>query len=343
MASATVKQIVKKIRTDDQDGGLQSCLKEAQVERDFRDAVKDKSSRAYCPSLTKFALSFSKDPPTQDKEIDAFLHDAGITPSRAYRADLRLAVQVAHNFMEGTGPSAEAAEELDAPIDPSTSQDIDDRWVRSYGTSMTIHTDIDPDDKLLGRLHREIQRKTFSLLRLDKIKTKAFAIGAQPQPSREKVGENNQVGLFLEVKDTREDLKLNQCYWSLRTLAVAWAKTGNFMVPSRVDREVQEVRYAPYDKNIDYADFAYRQALSVQGNYLGRPLAACQGRGDEEAHDSSPQTRLFPGRVPGQGLGGDEAGLVGHQPVEGPHGGYERSFPHSAALVQGQADASSPG
>ena len=49
---------------------------------------------------------------------------------------------------------------------------LKERWLKVYGPLMQIETKLDPDERLVGRIQREFQRKTWSLHSISSVKNK---------------------------------------------------------------------------------------------------------------------------------------------------------------------------
>ena len=184
--------------------------------------------------------------------------------NRALWARVKSAWKAAYEARNRAGASAatEAAEDLDAPLPPSTVESLQGLWDKRY--SITLKVNLKPADPLIGRIYRELRRKCPTVIAIRKVK--ALIHAAVPHQMR-RLPMDNQVFMTLTMGEA-EDLKISNVvgyYWGLRTLAYAYAFAGIEDAPSHLYPGAQ-VTNAPLDVNIDYADDALRAATNLDAN-----------------------------------------------------------------------------
>ena len=112
MASAStasnIQAMVGRVRSIAGDDGLTSLLELPELPTKFLSEATDDSKKLYFESLAEFASTFSKDVVAQDRAIEDVLHEYSAGPSRQVRARLRLAVNLAHAYMDGKAVTDEA-------------------------------------------------------------------------------------------------------------------------------------------------------------------------------------------------------------------------------------------
>ena len=182
---------------------------------------------------------------------------------------LRAAIQLARAVMErpAAAPSGEGPTiDMEAALEPEEKESMLKAWTSRYNVTLSMW--LDPADKLVNRLWRELRMNTPNLISVNHVKSTYTA--NNPNPER-RVGLAGGLTLTLEGKDKEEIVRdVSSYYFSLRILANASAKAGNYEVESKLC-EGKKVIFAPLDVNLDYADFALRSALK-QEHRLGYNL-----------------------------------------------------------------------
>ena len=84
-------------------------------------------------------------------------------------ARLRAAWKEAHTSLEQQRKRKidGVAEDAEEPLEPSVAESLSAAWLRLYGHRLEIH--LTPSDSLLGRIYRECQRGTASLIPARKV------------------------------------------------------------------------------------------------------------------------------------------------------------------------------
>jgi len=182
---------------------------------------------------------------------------------------LRAAIQLARAVMErpATAPSGEGPTvDMEAALEPEEKESMLKAWTSRYNITLSMW--LDPADPLVNRLWREFRMNTPKLISVNHVKS--TYTDNNPNPER-KVNLAGGLTVTLEGKDKEEIVRdVSSYYFSLRILANACAKAGNYEVESKVN-EGKKTIFAPLDVNLDYADFALRSALK-QEHRLGYNL-----------------------------------------------------------------------
>jgi hypothetical protein len=238
------------------DGGLASVFKVAKVNpllvQEFtNDEVTD---------INEFASYFTIG--NYEAEASDFIKDrqAALATKPVEAARLRTAILLARGVIarpEDKPPASEQAiVDMEGPLEPEEKESMAKAWTQRYGTTLTMW--LDPADPLVNRLWREFRRNTPTLIPVGRVKS--VYTDNNPHPEK-KVALSGGLVLTVEGKDEGEQVRnVAQYYFSLRVLANASAKAGNFETESKAEKD-GKVIFAPLDVNLDYADHAFRMAL----------------------------------------------------------------------------------
>ena len=148
------------------------------------------------------------------------------------------------------------AEDAEEPLDPVVAENLQSSWQRLYGHRLDIH--LTPSDSLLGRVYRELQRGTASLI---PGKITSLFHASLPQPKTEVA---LHLSLKLQVATEPGPVKdLADYYFRLRILANAYCLASSHKVDSVLHPGTQ-VTFSPLEINLNYSDQALQKANNVQ-------------------------------------------------------------------------------
>ncbi|CAE7488397.1 unnamed protein product [Symbiodinium sp. CCMP2592] len=185
--------------------------------------------------------------PTEKKDNALFLSRA----RAAWRSARTLLLRAEHKKQAG-----EAVEELECALEPSTQETLLQQFHATYKIEIDVH--YMPCDPLLGRLYREFQRLTPTVISVFKIKSLYWA--AKPHQDRTIVL-GDQVKLQLDRDEAVPVRSVMEYYRGLRILANGYAIVGQHRAPSK-QMPGTEVVFAPLSDNLRYADSVLRIASS---------------------------------------------------------------------------------
>ena len=251
-------QMVEKVEVNTADGGLEKVLALAKVHASLVQLVKDGGIE----NLMEFSSYFSKD--KYEQEAVTFRDQVEALKGKQIEVGrLRVAIEMARAVLARPPDAVEPQPALDieAPLKPQDKADMMKAWDARYGIRLTMW--LDPADNLVNRLWREFRNNTPTMIPVSKIRS--VYTDNNPHPEK-KVILHGGVSLTLEGYEKNEVVRdIAQYYFSLRILANASAKAGNYEFESRVEKDAKVV-FAPLDVNQEYADHAFRMALKQPGS-----------------------------------------------------------------------------
>ena len=241
------------------DGGLEAVCLAAGLHKDMYKYFTEQGVRKLDELLSIFTeAGFEAEAAAHVEQVASckgkLIEIARIRMAYKYAKDV-----VAHAKGLPAAATAAAAKELEldleAPLAPEDRLKIAEAWTRRYGTVLDMH--LDPQDALVNRLFREFRTNTPSLILVEKVKS--VYLGTTPSKERTvTVAKHTQ--LTFDVEQTAQINGVFEYYWSLRILANASAKAGNYQADSIVMR-MSKVTYAPLDVNMNYADRALQMTM----------------------------------------------------------------------------------
>ena len=176
---------------------------------------------------------------------------------------LRAAIVLARAVLDRPPINAEdkAINDWECPLDAAAKESISKSWKARYGVVLTMY--LDPADPLVNRLYREFRQNSPSLIPVAKIRS--VYVDHNPSPEK-KVHLPGGMSITVAGQEQKEVVRdVAHYYYALRILANASAKAGNYLVPSKAEKDANVV-FAPLDVNLDYADLAFRNTLKQSGS-----------------------------------------------------------------------------
>ena len=151
-----------------------------------------------------------------------------------------------------------ATADLDEPLDSGTHDTLKSSFTAKYSIRFSIY--LYPADTLLGRLYRESQRTTQTVISISKCKSLFTA-------SMPKVGQDVLLGQNIRmqlnnVDDQHTIANVYEYFCGLRILGHAQAIIGQGLVDS-LESPGSKVVASPLDVNIDYADCCLRRVMEA--------------------------------------------------------------------------------
>ena len=154
--------------------------------------------------------------------------------------------------------------DLDEPLDSHTQESLVDAWQKHYHFSLSGYSM--PADALLGRLFREIQRLTPTVIAVSKVK--CLFVATKPQTDRSiQLGGN--VRLHLEAEERSDVRSVFQYYTNLKVLMFGYSIVGLRQVESKL-RPSTQVAYAPLTCNMQYPEYCLRKVMETEASPAGQ-------------------------------------------------------------------------
>jgi len=150
--------------------------------------------------------------------------------------------------LEGT------VEDQEESLDEMTRSDLLNAFIALHSLSPSMH--LMPSDSLLGRVYREFERGTMTMMPVKK----AISLYLASLPCEQQLIEVGQgVQLNIGKADLPPIRKIARYYFGLRILANAKAITGCHRVESKLEAN-KHIVFAAFQPNLDYADYWLRKA-----------------------------------------------------------------------------------
>ena len=271
MAAQAAVPSWKKVDTNASDGGLASCLEACRVFPQIKDLIQTEGLESLADFVRGFhARHWESEVPTfHDKVTDPDVKGKRVSIARL--KDAWTTANEALKNLNAVPPPGSATSRLDPndmerPLDDQDKTEMDKDFDTAYGIVVENH--LFPCCSLQAQVWREFRRWDSTVLEIGKLKSMLMEKGSKSKESKE---------LFpdVEVSYTKNPdyvaHNVVDYYWGLRTLAVAWAKAGNYMVDSKVTVGLR-IKMMPLDSAINYADRALRVTLNT-GLPSGEQLA----------------------------------------------------------------------
>jgi hypothetical protein len=250
--AATMIQ-VEKVDVKAADGGLAKTLELSKVHADLVQLVKSEGVE----DLMEFSSYFSRE--KFEEEATEFVNKVvALQGKKVEVARFRNAIILARAVLDrpATTPEPQGPQDMEAPLDALTKEQLATSWTARYGVQLDMW--LDPADPLVNRLFREFRANSPTLIPVTRIRS--VYTDNNPHPEK-RVTLQGGLSITVSGRDDTEIVRdVAQYYFSLRILANASAKAGNYEVDSKVEKGGKVV-FAPLDVNTQYADHAFRMAL----------------------------------------------------------------------------------
>jgi hypothetical protein len=211
------------------------------------------------------------------KTIDDFL---GLVPSATYETDLKTDIcdvagspgkdkilvlsrdrtaygsAMEMRYKERKRRQENVQEDLDLPLDSNTHESFLASFTANYRLTLTMY--LHPSDTLLGRLHRENQRTSATVIAIKRVKS----LQAASLPQSQKEVSVGQLRILTgEIAEASID-SVFAYYMGLRILGNGYAIVGQHVVHSKTSAG-EKVMFSPLSANFDYADMALRRTMEM--------------------------------------------------------------------------------
>ena len=204
---------------------------------------------------------FSVDEKDVTKAIQTLLDPTTLKDNRLAQARLRAAYSAGAEAIKQAAQAAKSAEGVDDPLPESTMDQLNRDFRTRYG--LIIEATLEPSDALRARVYREFRKRTMSVVPASRIKSVLHQATPRQQDAV-KLGEGIQ--LEFHTEESRTIRNVADYYWSLRTLAYAWAWAG---LHQQRGHDGKETVFISLTAALNYADHALHSAMEFgQGSRL---------------------------------------------------------------------------
>ncbi|CAE7614995.1 ddx1 [Symbiodinium sp. KB8] len=232
-----------------------------------------------------------------ESELDVVIlsacEDTKAAPNKALLlARLRAAWRAARASIlkvEARQKTGQPVDDLDDPLDPATQESLLDAWRKRYNLELPVH--MAPSDTLLGRVWREMQRGTVTVIGIDKVRS----LFAANRPQKDRFLDLGSAKLQLRPdEEARAAQSVAEYYQRLRVLCNAYTIAGTFKVDSK-QTPGTKVFMAPLGVLLDYCDAVLRHATDSNATieWLKIRDEQCRARMVELARQQWPLGEAF--------------------------------------------------
>jgi hypothetical protein len=225
--AATMIQ-VEKVDVKAADGGLAKTLELSKVHADLVQLVKSEGVE----DLMEFSSYFSRE--KFEEEATEFVNKVvALQGKKVEVARFRNAIILARAVLDrpATTPEPQGPQDMEAPLDALTKEQLATSWTARYGVQLDMW--LDPADPLVNRLFREFRANSPTLIPVTRIRS--VYTDNNPHPEK-RVTLQGGLSITVSGRDDTEIVRdVAQYYFSLRILANASAKAGNYEVDSKVE------------------------------------------------------------------------------------------------------------
>ena len=238
------------------DRGLATCFQVSNVLPEWAEAV----TRAHkWETLEDFV--FSVDEKDVQSAIQTLLLPTSLKDNRLAQARLRAAYAAGAEAIKQAAQAAKSSDGVDDPLPESTMEQLNRDFRAKY--SIIVEATLEPSDALRARVYREFRKKTMSVVPASRIKS-VLHQSTPRQQDAVKLGEGVQ--LEFQTEEARTIRTVVDYYWSLRTLAYAWAWAG---LHRQRGHDGKEIVFISLTAANNYADHALYSAMEFgQGSRL---------------------------------------------------------------------------
>ena len=265
-----VDEMAQPIDVLSDDRGLRACMDGANVAAEWREALTKAHSIS---TLDDFIYLVTA------SEWEASLRDlvqaAGspVKDNRIALARFKSAWEAGAAALKQAMTATPSAQDPDAPLPETTLQTLQRDFEKRY--SFKVEPFLDPNDALRSRIYREFKKKSMSIIDIKKVKS----VLAQATPkTHEAVALAAGLKLEFDAETTTAVRSVVDYYFALRTLAMAWAWSGNFITKSKDNKDVLMIDLSTA---MSYPDLALHDAMLYgQGSltWISRNDTATRGR-----------------------------------------------------------------
>ena len=250
----------EKIDVSAADGGLASAYKVGPISAGVATYLTD--TEGYT-SLADFVNGFSEKAETRDTEYAEVITKAGITSKeRLEKSQFKTCWEAAARALvdAGTKPRQNATDDpddLERPLPEEARKAMDESWAKTYSINICEH--LLPSGALENKVYRELRKGMLSVTSIANMRSKLLETATEV--NKEELALANGWTMSRDMLPDFVPHTVVDVYWALRILGYAWARAGNYDVPSKSMPGTQ-VKMISLEVALDYADRALRVTLS---------------------------------------------------------------------------------
>ena len=252
----------RRIDTYQDDRGLTTCFAGANILEEWKSELVHAHK---WETLEDFVYYFNES--SMETSLDQVLQPTKMKDNRLLRARLKAAHAAGLEAIRAATAEAKQPEAVDETLPESTMQQLHKDFATKYG--VVLDAFLEPSDALRSRIYREFRKRTMSVLSVAKVRS----ILHQSAPKQQ---ESVRLGAGVQLEFAADDHRIVRTvveyYFSLRTLAYAWAWGGLYKVS---DFDGNEKVFMPLAPAMSYADQALQFTMEFgQGSLLWNEMTS---------------------------------------------------------------------
>ena len=246
----------RRIDTYQDDRGLTTCFAGANILEEWKSELVHAHK---WETLEDFVYYFNET--AMETSLDQVLQPTKMKDNRLLRARLKAAHAAGLEAIRAAAAEAKQPEAVDETLPESTMQQLHKDFAAKYG--VVLDAFLEPSDALRSRIYREFRKRTRSVISVAKVRS----ILHQSAPKQQ---ESVRLGAGVQLEFAADDHRIVRTvveyYFSLRTLAYAWAWGGLYKVS---DFDGNEKVFMPLAPAMSYADQALQFTMEFgQGSLI---------------------------------------------------------------------------
>lgn len=263
---------------------LKAVLENARVPEALRQFMADTLNMESLQDFTNFVTQTG-----YENELKSMVCDLcpAVKDNALALARLRVAWRAARTQilkMEHRQSQGQASEDLDEPLEQVTQETLMGGFKARYDLELSVH--MLPSDSLLGRVYRELQRATPTVISIAKVKS--VYVSNVPRADRSiPIGDN--IRLQLDRPQDTPPKSVVEYYTGLRVLCNAYSIAGCYQVDSKA--AAGKVIMSPLSTNLNYCDFVLRVSCKhdLPLSVIAQRHESCRARTVELMRQGWPQ------------------------------------------------------
>ena len=147
-------------------------------------------------------------------------------------------------------------DDYEDPLSPETMSTMHDKFKRSYGYTLSLHSTL--CDSLLGRIKREIERKSHTFIPVARVRSADEMCGVQ-RPKRIRVSEDVTLDMANSVGQIERKITNNHIFCDMLEILLI----GGYVLAGNITRQGESAIFAPMQHMKDYLDYVRSKAIPL--------------------------------------------------------------------------------